>query len=182
MNPERWVLIRGGTCLFGDDARPVHVGPLLWTVTPVTYADLGRHGAGIPVTGISHADAAAIAARLGGRLPRSAEWEWMAAGPARRRYPWGDRDWEARLAALEPSGFTGPVPVGGHPGGATPEGLQDAAGNVWEWTGTPVMGGGFVIRGGSYASRPLYAQTTFLNAAPGELRSPGIGVRVVRDP
>jgi iron(II)-dependent oxidoreductase len=43
------------------------------------------------------------------------------------------------------------------------------------------MGTGFVVRGGSYASPLLYAQTTFLNAAPAELRSAGIGVRVVRD-
>ena len=42
------------------------------------------------------------------------------------------------------------------------------------------MGGGYVIRGGSYASKPLYARTTFLNAAPAELRSPGISVRPVR--
>jgi iron(II)-dependent oxidoreductase len=44
------------------------------------------------------------------------------------------------------------------------------------------MGGGAVIRGGSFASTPAYAQCTFLNAAPAELRSPGIGLRVVREP
>jgi iron(II)-dependent oxidoreductase len=56
------------------------------------------------------------------------------------------------------------------------------AGNVWEWTASPAMGDGYVIRGGSYASAPLYAQCTFLNAAPAELRSAGIGLRVVREP
>lgn len=51
------------------------------------------------------------------------------------------------------------------------------AGNVWEWTATAVWGNGFVLHGGSYASPPLYAKCTFLNAAPAELRSPGIGLR-----
>jgi iron(II)-dependent oxidoreductase len=184
VDADAWVLIGGGRCLFGDDARPVQVRPLLWTATPVTRRHLGGrgHGADIPVTGISHAEAMAIAAELGGRLPRSAEWEWMAAGPARRRYPWGDVDWVPGRAALLPGGHAGPVPAGGHSEGATPEGILDVAGNVWEWTASPVPGHGFVIRGGSYASRPLYAQTTFRNAAPAELRSAGIGVRVVTDP
>lgn len=186
MDTDAWVLIGGGLCLSGDDARPVKVRALCWTITPVTPQHLGvgkrGPGAGIPVTGISHAEAAAIAAGLGGRLPRSAEWEWMAAGASRRRYPWGGTAWSPRHAALLPCGHAGPVPAGSHPGGATPEGMLDVAGNVWEWTATPVMGDGFVIRGGSYASQPLYAQTTFLNAAPAELRSAGIGVRVVKDP
>jgi sulfatase modifying factor 1 len=184
VNVDDWILIDGGLCRFGDDARPVQVRPLCWTITPVTPRHLGDRGpwADIPVTGISHAEAAAIAAELDCRLPRSAEWEWMAAGTARRRYPWGGADWDTRRAALLPCGHTGPVPVGDHPDGCTPEGMLDVAGNVWEWTATSVLGGGFVVRGGSYASRPLYAQTTFLNAAPAELRSPGIGVRLVREP
>lgn len=183
METDDWVRIDGGVCLFGDDARPVQVRPLCWTKTSVTPRHLGQRGPGIdiPMTGISHAEATIIAAELGGRLPRSAEWEWMAAGAVRRRYPWGDEDWHPQLAALLPCGYTGPLPVGNHPDGATPEGMLDVAGNVWEWTATPVPGGGFAIRGGSYASRPLYARTTFRNAAPAELHSAGVGVRVVRD-
>lgn len=184
MDRGGWVLIQGGVCLFGDAARPLPVRALCWTVTPVTARYLGERGPGadLPVTGVSQADASAIAARLGGRLPRSPEWEWMAAGPARRRYPWGEQDWDPGRAALLPGGHRGPVPVGGYPDGATPDGLLDVAGNVWEWTATPVPGGGYVIRGGSYASRPVYARSTFLNAAPGELRSRGTGFRVVREP
>jgi sulfatase modifying factor 1 len=183
VDADGWVLISGGLCLFGDYARPVQVRPLCWTVTPVTPRHLGERGpaADIPLTGISHAEATAIVAELGGRLPRSAEWEWMAAGAGRRRYPWGNADWHPRRAALLPCGHADPVPAGDHPDGATPEGMLDVAGNVWEWTATPVLGDGFVIRGGSYASQPLYAQTTFLNAAPAELRSAGIGMRAVKD-
>jgi iron(II)-dependent oxidoreductase len=106
----------------------------------------------------------------------------MAAGPGRRRYPWGEAEWDPSLANLLPAGSSGPVRAGRFPAGATPEGMLDVAGNVWEWTATPAMGNGYVIRGGSYASQPAYARTTFLNAAPAALRSPGLGFRVVRDP
>jgi sulfatase modifying factor 1 len=183
VNACDWVLVEGGACLFGDAARRVEIGPLWWTTTPVTPAFLGTRSryADIPVTGVTQAEAALLAQRLGGRLPRSSEWEWMASGPGRRRYPWGDTDWHPGRAALLPSGYAGPVPVGTHPEGATAEGVLDVAGNVWEWTDSPVMGGGSVIRGGSYSSLPLYAQTTFLNAAPAELRSHGIGLRVARE-
>jgi iron(II)-dependent oxidoreductase len=178
-----WILIQAGTCLFGDDARPVRVAALWWTAAPITIGQLEEPCGDphVPATGLTQGEAADLAAYLGGRLPRSAEWEYMAAGPDRRRFPWGDQDWNPDRAALADARHTGPVPVSRHRAGATPDGVQDVAGNVWEWTASAVMGGGgFVIRGGSYASQPLYARCTFLNAAPAELRSPGIGFRVVR--
>lgn len=182
MTEPDWILIDAGTCLFGDDARPVRVAALWWTAMPITTGLLRQPGdPGMPATCLTQPEAAELAERLGGRLPRSVEWEFMAAGPHRRRFPWGDQDWNPARAALADTGLTGPVPVGRHPEGATPDGVRDVAGNVWEWTASAVMGGGgFVIRGGSYASQPLYARCTFLNAAPAELRSPGIGFRVVR--
>ncbi|WP_433496787.1 formylglycine-generating enzyme family protein [Sphaerimonospora sp. CA-214678] len=170
-----WLLVPGGTCQYGDEGRPVEIGSLYWAATPVAHDD------GRPLTGVNHEEAAAIAAQLGGRLPKSAEWEWMAAGPDRHTYPWGDRPWRPRLANLRDSALGGPAPVGQHPEGATPLGLLDVAGNVWEWTATTLMGDGAIIRGGSFASPPLYARCTFLNAAPAELRSRGIGFRVVRE-
>ncbi|PXY16645.1 formylglycine-generating enzyme family protein [Prauserella flavalba] len=181
-----WIEVPGGVCPFGDDARPVPVPTLLWTRTPIAYGHLpGEHpdlGPRFPVAEVSHAEAAEIASRLGGRLPRSAEWEWMAAGATRRRWPWGDAPWQPARANLRDSGHNTVTPVDTHPDGATPDGALDVAGNVWEWTASKAMRDGFVIRGGSYASPPLYAQCTFLNAAPAELRSRGIGLRVVREP
>ncbi|RBQ16515.1 hypothetical protein DP939_29800 [Spongiactinospora rosea] len=170
-----WIFVPGGSCEYGDQGRRVPVRSLRWTATPITGAD--DH----PLTEVSRDEAAAIAVRLGGRLPTSVEWEWMAAGPEGRLYPWGDRPWRPSLANLRESGRGRPCRTGACPAGATPLGLLDVAGNVWEWTATTVMGNGAIIRGGSFASPPLYAQCTFLNAAPVELASPGIGFRVVRD-
>ncbi len=185
MNLE-WIEVTGGVCAFGDDARPVPVPTLLWTRTPIAYGHLPSEHPGVgprfPLAEISHAEAADIASQLGGRLPRSAEWEWMAAGPDRRRWPWGNTPWQPAFANLRDSGHGTVTPVDTHPEGATPEGVFDVAGNVWEWTASTAMSDGVVIRGGSYAAPPLYAQCTFLNAAPAELRSRGIGLRVVREP
>ncbi|UUV36022.1 SUMF1/EgtB/PvdO family nonheme iron enzyme [Amycolatopsis roodepoortensis] len=180
-----WIKITGGICAYGDAGRPVKVPALLWTRTPLAYGHLPSEHPGLgpryPITEISHAEATQIAGRLGGRLPRSAEWEWMAAGPGRRRWPWGAAPWQPAFANLRDSLHDTVTPVDTHPAGATPEGMLDVAGNVWEWTASTVMSEGVLIRGGSYAAPPLYAQCTFLNAAPAELRSRGIGMRVVRE-
>lgn len=180
--PLRWIPISGGVCLFGDDARPRRVGDLLVTATPITRAQAGLDGPpDLPVTGIDFARASSLAHDLDGRLPKSLEWEWIAAGPTQRRFPWGDAAWEPRLARLRgQTPHDGPGDVAGHPDGRTPEGVLDLAGNVWEWTASPVMGNGRVIRGGSFASKPLYSRCTFLNAVHAERRSSGIGIRVVK--
>jgi sulfatase modifying factor 1 len=182
-SPLRWVLVPGGTCRYGDDARPRPVPDLLVAETPLTWRQLNVGDPNdLPVTGIDHAQAQRLAADVGGRLPASVEWEWIAAGPHRNLYPWGNEPWTPWRAVLTGEGNepTGPEPVGGYPAGAAATGVQDLAGNVWEWTASKVMGGGHVIRGGSYASKPLYARTTFRNAAPAERRSPAISVRPVK--
>lgn len=181
----RWVAVPGGRCLFGDAARPRPVADLLVAATPLTYGQLGRpdpDGCDLPVTGLDHAQATRLAASLAARLPTSLEWEWLAAGPVRRPWPWGEQPWTLRHAQLRGPGaeHTGPGPVGRHPAGASPQGLHDLAGTVWEWTASPVMGGGYVIRGGCYASPPLYARSTFRNAVHAQRRSPGIGLRPVK--
>ncbi|MER5642066.1 SUMF1/EgtB/PvdO family nonheme iron enzyme [Kitasatospora sp. NPDC002227] len=174
-----WLPIRGGTCLFGDRQRRVAVPDLEWTATPVTWAQARQGSSALPLTGLAHEEAVRLAAELGGRLPRSSEWEWAAAGPDRRLYPWGDEEPGPVRANLR-GGAGRLTVVGTYPDGATPTGLLDMGGTCWEWTSSPTIGDGYVIRGGSYNSLPLYARCTFLNAAPAELGSPGIGVRVVR--
>ncbi len=67
------------------------------------------------------------------RLPREIEWEWAAGGGV-REYPWHPDKGEPTDKLANYTGNVGATtPVGRYPDGATPEGLMDMAGNVWEW-------------------------------------------------
>ena len=67
------------------------------------------------------------------RLPTEKEWEYAAGGKESRKYPWGNKAPSPTLANYNNNeGST--TPTGRYPEGATPEGLHDMAGNVWEWT------------------------------------------------
>jgi serine/threonine protein kinase len=98
-------------------------------VGALTYpAGQGQH----PVSGVTWADAEAYCNWRDGRLPTEAEWEYGARGPEGLLYPWGNRPQE-RLANVNDQ-FPGTTPVGSFPDAASPFGLHDMAGNVWEWT------------------------------------------------
>ena len=86
-----------------------------------------------PVTEVTWAGAAAYCRWRGARLPSEVEWEAAARGREARSFPWGEEPPTPELAVIGlPSGTT--VPVGSRPKGATPEGLQDLAGSLLEWT------------------------------------------------
>ncbi len=95
-----------------------------------------------PVVGVTWYDAEAYCAWAGGQLPTEAQWEkaarWTGSYP--NVYPWGNA-WDAERCNnsydTNPAGggYQGwqTAPVGSYPSGASPYGLQDMAGNVWEW-------------------------------------------------
>ncbi len=67
-------------------------------------------------------------------LPSEAQWEYAARGPKSKIYPWtGETEPKEDLTNYVNSGIGRTTPVGMYPRGATPEGLLDMAGNVWEW-------------------------------------------------
>jgi formylglycine-generating enzyme required for sulfatase activity len=109
-----------------------------------TYFQLGAEDR--PVTGIDAMQAADFCRWLGRRLPTHAEWLHAATQGGRTTWPWGNEpDPTSEYAnLLDDSDSTAAQPVegqtwavGSRPLGATPEGIHDLIGNVWEWTATP---------------------------------------------
>ncbi|MEZ4622664.1 MAG: SUMF1/EgtB/PvdO family nonheme iron enzyme, partial [Caldilineaceae bacterium] len=108
-----------------------HVAPFHWRDYEIPEG-LENH----PVVNISWSDAEAFCEWAGVRLPTEAEWEKAARGPSGQIYPWGNELPDATRCNFDLTiGMT--VTVGSYPAGASPYGVLDMAGNVWEWTATP---------------------------------------------
>jgi formylglycine-generating enzyme required for sulfatase activity len=156
-------------------------------------ADRGDH----PVNCVDWHQAAAFCAFAGKRLPTEAEREWAArGGAAGTAYPWGDLAPADRACWSGPGhdgggAPTGTCPVGSHAAGAAPSGVQDLAGNVWEWTstadvvaadsrgrgGTPVR----IARGGGWADTEPSRLTAGARAKDASVeRAADLGFRCAR--
>jgi gamma-glutamyl hercynylcysteine S-oxide synthase len=148
-----------------------------------------------PVTWVSIEDARAYAAWAGKRLPREWEWQYAAQGHDDRRYPWGN-DWDETMVPTANRGRTliAPDDVDAHPAAASPFGLLDLVGNVWQWTDEYVdeHTRAAILRGGSnyqpQTSHWYFPQAyrldqhgKYLLMAPCKDRSGSVGFRCVVD-
>ena len=130
------------------------------------------------------------------RLPSEAEWEKGARGSDGHIYPWDNR-WDAKRCNTSEGGKRGTTSVGAYPQGASPHGLLDMAGNVWEWCSTRVRdysyqpdderedleGGVFrVLRGGSWNNSQSDARCAFRLGPGPDLLGFSVGFRVAASP
>jgi formylglycine-generating enzyme required for sulfatase activity len=134
-----------------------------------------------PAVFVTWEEARNYCAWVGGRLPTEAEREKAARGTDGRKYPWGNEEPDPQRGVFRRTwGYKATDPVGSHPNGASPYGVQDLGGNVWEWCSDwyddgyyaispaqdpkgPASGQTHVARGGSWDSRPSVLSSSCRN-------------------
>ncbi len=156
-----------------------------------------------PVVHVSWYEADAYARWAGRRLPTEAEWEKAArhdpVTDRSRRYPWGDADPGPEHANLGQRHLQ-PASAGSYPDGASPHGVRQLIGDVWEWTASDFapypgftafpykeysevfFGSEYkVLRGGSFGVDPVACRGTFRNWDYPIRRQIFSGFRTARD-
>jgi serine/threonine protein kinase len=206
------LLVPEGEFLFGEDAKPSFLPAFYIDETEVTeraYRDLAgaqkiadpnrKAAENLPVTGITFKEARDFCMAAGKRLPSAEEWEKAARGVDGRPYPWGNQE-DASLANVALDKPRGLQPVGSFPGGRSPYGALDMAGNAWEFVDTRLTeanaktkafakysksdissGSWNLIYGSSYAHGIRAATINDPAAVEPDVKSNDIGFRCARD-
>lgn len=142
-----------------------------------------------PISGISAQDVDSYARWLhnsgrvpGARMCLEKEWERAARGADEREFPHGNRiepeDANFDMTyGREPGGF-GPDEAGSYPQSRSPFGLDDMAGNVWEWTRSTLSADSYVLRGGSFYQYNNVNRSTNREGTEPTVRDVTIGTRI----
>ncbi len=145
----------------------------------------GREGH--PVVLVSHADARAYAAWLSDktgrnwRLPTEIEWEKAMRGIDGRAFPWGD-DWDPSRLNSHDAGPFDTLPVGSFPQGASPYGVLDAVGQVFEWVAEGPREDRRYVKGGSWDDRGCgVCRPAERHSRPADIKHILIGFRLVME-
>ena len=153
-----------------------------------------------PMTSVTWFGAWGYCQYFGTRLPTELEWEKAARGTDERPFPWGDEIqrghanfYSSRDPFEDMASFGSRTsPVGFYNGqvydgfqtidSASPYGLYDMAGNVWQWTGDVYEGMHYrFMRGGSKDTYDMDLRIWVRNNATPTYFSPGVGFRCARD-
>jgi len=140
-----------------------------------------------PVVLVSYEDAVAYAGWLSlktkqnWRLPTEKEWEKAMRGTDGRAFPWGDIFDPTALNSHDKGPFD-TLPVGSFANGASPYGVLDGAGQVFEWTADTAGKNRIIVKGGSWDDRGCgICRPAARHSRPLNLKHILIGFRLVRD-
>lgn len=130
-----------------------------------------------PAMGIDWIQASKYCKWAGKRLPSEAEWEAAARGNSTFTWPWGNEFLPQHANTFgKEDGHLSVAPVASYPKGASPFGVMDMAGNVWEWVKSEKKGLQ-IVKGGGWTSYSNQSKISFRNAVDAKLKNPTFGFR-----
>jgi formylglycine-generating enzyme len=134
-----------------------------------------------PAMGIDWNQARKYCLWAGKRLPSEEEWEAAARGNSTFTWPWGNEFLPQNANTFgKEDGHLSVAPVASFPAGASPYGVMDMAGNVWEWVQTASKKLQ-TVKGGGWTSYNNQSKISFRNKVDAKLKNPTIGFRCQRD-
>lgn len=134
-----------------------------------------------PVVLVTYDEAAAYCAWRHRRLPTADEYEKAARGDNGFSYPWGNAFESGKLNS-KVAGPGDTVPVGTFTEGASPYGVLDLAGNVFQWTSTPGEPGKMIVKGSAWDDYAGVGRGASLHGRKTTIRHVIVGFRCASDP